>query len=369
MPPINVLMKPSSSLCNMSCRYCFYCDEASKREQDSYGFMSEETLKNIIRKTLPRAEYAISYAYQGGEPTLRGLAFFEKAVSLQKQYNQNGVRVFNALQTNGYAIDQDWGEFLSRNDFLVGLSIDGTKEIHDALRHDKNGGGTYDRVLRAVEVLDRYRVRYNILTVVTSEIARNARTVYQAYRKRGWHYQQYIACLDPLDGAHGASPFALTPEDYGYFLTELFQLWAADDGKGSPPYIRQFDNYIGLAAGIPAEACDQRGTCGIQYVVEADGGVYPCDFYMLDEYRLGNFNQDRLDQIDSARERIGFVERSRKLDPACRSCRFYLLCQGGCQRHRDFDPVEGVYKNFFCQSYRIFFENCFDKIMELGKRL
>ena len=175
-----------------------------------------------------------------------------------------------------------------------------------------------------------------------------------------------VVCHAYTDIAGG---LALTPEDYGYFLTELFQLWAADDGKGSPPYIRQFDNYIGLAAGIPAEACDQRGTCGIQYVVEADGGVYPCDFYMLDEYRLGNFNQDRLDQIDSARERIGFVERSRKLDPACRSCRFYLLCQGGCQRHRDFDPVEGVYKNFFCQSYRIFFENCFDKIMELGKRL
>lgn len=369
MPPINVLMKPSSSLCNMSCRYCFYCDEASKRAQDSYGFMTEETLKNVIRRTLPRAERTISYAYQGGEPTLRGLEFFEKAVAYQKQYNQKGIRAFNALQTNGYAIDETWCAFLRKNDFLVGLSIDGTREIHDSLRHDKSGGSTYDRILRTAALFDRYRVQYNILTVVTSALAKSAREVYQEYQRRGWHYQQYIACLDPLEEPHGSSPFSLTPEGYGNFLVELFRLWYADVKKGRQPYIRQFENYVGLAAGIQAEACDQRGTCGIQYVVEADGGVYPCDFYMLDEYRLGNFNQDRLEQIDAAREKLSFVERSRKLDESCRECRYYPLCRGGCQRHRDFHPDTERYTNYFCPGYRIFFEECFDKILELGKRL
>lgn len=369
MPPINVLMKPASSLCNMSCRYCFYCDEASKREQNSYGFMTEETLKNIIRRTLPRAERTISYAYQGGEPTLRGLEFFERAVHYQKQYNQNRVRVFNALQTNGYAIDEAWCAFLRENDFLVGLSIDGTRDIHDTFRHDRAGSGTYDRILHTAALFDRYGVQYNILTVVTSELAKNAKKVYREYQQLGWRYQQYIACLDPLEEGHGSSPFSLTPEVYGHFLTELFHLWYADIKQGKQPYIRQFENYVGLAAGIQAEACDQRGTCGIQYVVEADGGVYPCDFYMLDSYWLGNFNQDRLDVINAARDKLGFINRSQRLDETCCACQYYALCRGGCQRHRDLRPDTEQYTNYFCLGYRMFFEECYDTIMNLGKRL
>lgn len=366
MPPISVMLKPSSSLCNMSCRYCFYCDESGKRERGSYGFMPEETLKNVIRRTLPRAEGSITYAYQGGEPTLRGLDFFKKAIAYQKQYNQNGIRVSNALQTNGYAIDEAWCRFLRENGFLVGLSVDGTRELHDAFRRGRDGGGTYDRVLRASELFDRYGVQYNILTVVTSGLAHSPGTVYRAYQKQGWHYQQYIACLDPLDEPRGSSAFSLLPEDYGVFLTELFRLWYADLRRGKQPYIRQFENYVGLAAGIMAESCDQRGTCGVQYVVEADGGVYPCDFYMLDAYRLGNFNTDRIEKIDAARKEIGFVERSLRLDEACKACRYAPLCRGGCQRHRDLAPGGERYRNYFCKGYRIFFEKTYDKWMELG---
>lgn len=367
MPPISVLMKPASSLCNMSCRYCFYCDEAGKREQDSYGFMSEETLKNVIRRTLLRAEGSVSYAYQGGEPTLRGLEFFEKAAAYQKQYNQKGIRVFNALQTNGYAIDEAWCRFLKENGFLVGLSVDGTRDLHDMFRRDKSGSGTYDRVLHAAELFDRYEVPYNILTVVTSELARRAKNVYREYQTRGWRYQQYIACLDPLDEPHGSMPFSLPPEDYGQFLAELFRLWYVDVKREKQPYIRQFENYVGLAAGIMAESCDQRGTCGIQYVVEADGSVYPCDFFMLDAYRLGNFNRDRLEQIDAARKELGFIERSEKLNETCRTCRYAPLCRGGCQRQRELDFSTGLYRNYFCRSYQIFFEESYDKLMELGK--
>ena len=369
MPPISVMMKPSSSLCNMSCRYCFYCDEASKREQDSYGFMSEETLRNVIRRTLLRAEGRISYAYQGGEPTLRGLDFFKQAVAFQRQYNHQGIRVSNALQTNGYAIDEAWCRFLKENDFLVGLSVDGTRELHDTFRRDKSGAGTYDRVLHAAELFDRYEVPYNILTVVTSALAHSAETIYQEYRRRGWNYQQYIACLDPLEEERGSSPFSLLPEDYGIFLTDLFRLWYADVRRGKQPYIRQFENYAGLAAGIMAESCDQRGTCGVQYVVEADGSVYPCDFYMLDAYRLGSFNTDRLEQIDRAREELGFLQRSRMLDEACRTCRYAPLCRGGCQRHRDLDPGTERYRNYFCRSYQLFFAESYDKWMELGAEI
>lgn len=242
-------------------------------------------------------------------------------------------------------------------------------EIHNTLRCDKHGGATYERILHASKLLNQYGVPFNILTVVTAELAQNVRRVYREYKKRGWRYQQYIACLDPLEEPHGQLSFSLTPKAYGAFLIELFQLWYADIKSGSQPCIRQFDNYVGLAAGILAEACDQRGTCGIQYVVEADGSVYPCDFYMLDEYRLGNFNQDRLEQIDAAREKIGFVKRSEMLETKCLNCRYYRLCRGGCQRHRDYNTDTGQYTNYFCEGYQVFFDACYEKIMKLGKML
>lgn len=366
MPPISVLIKPSSSMCNMQCDYCFYCDEASKRSQPSYGFMSEDTLKNVIRKTLPRSEGAIYYAFQGGEPTLRGLDFFRKVLEFQKQYNRNHIQIQNSLQTNGYAIDDEWCRFLSEHHFLTGLSVDGTPEIHDTLRHDKAGHGTYCRVVRAAELMDHYHADYNILTVVTPLIARNIRDVYASYKQHGWRYQQYIACLDPLGEGHGKTAHALTPEVYGQFLIDLFELWYRDAKKGKQPYIRQFENYISIAAGYMPEACDQRGVCGIQNVVEADGSVYPCDFYMLDEYRLGNFNENRLDEINKKREEIRFIERSLLLTAECKSCRYHWICRGGCQRSRDPYSASGMYQNYFCKSYQMFFDACLDRIKVLS---
>ena len=363
MPPISVLMKPASGMCNMKCEYSFYCDKMDKRSKESFGFMSEETLRNVIRKTMLRAEGFVSYAYQGGEPTLRGIDFFRKAVAFQKQYNRHGIQVNNALQTNGYLLDEEWCLFLKENQFLVGLSVDGTAKYHDALRHSKTGEGTFERVCRSAELMDRFQVDYNILTVVTPQIARHIEEIYPEYQRRGWHYQQYIACLDPLGEGHGRTEYSLTPEEYGAFLDRLFALWYRDYQKGRQPYIRQFDNYIGMAKGYPPEACDQRGTCGIQNVVEADGSVYPCDFYMLDEYLLGNFNKDRLDAIDERRREIGFVERSCLLNEACRECNYYGLCRGGCQRHRDYNEKTGRYDNYFCRAYKIFFDRWYETIM------
>ena len=369
MPAVSVLMKPSSSMCNMSCDYCFYCDEAEKRSQKSFGFMSEQTLKNVIRRTILRAEGMISYAFQGGEPSLRRLDFFEKAVAFQKQYNKNHVQVHNAFQTNGFAIDEEWCRFFKEHHFLVGLSVDGTKEIHDSMRHTRTGGGTFDLVEHAARLMDDHDVEYNILTVVTPQIVQNISGVYRAYKKRGWNFQQYIACLDPLGEGHGTTPYSLTPELYGRFLIDLFELWSRDLQTGSQPYIRQFENYVGLAAGYMAEACDQRGVCGIQNVVEADGSVYPCDFYMLDEYRLGNFDEDRLDQIDARRKELGFIERSRQLGQDCKGCPHFRLCRGGCQRSRDWKAAGGFSEPEFCSGSRRFFERCGDKIYEIAKKM
>lgn len=368
MPPINVLLKPSSGMCNMRCDYCFYCDEAENRSRENYGFMTEETLRNIIRRTVTRADSTISYAFQGGEPTLRGLDFFRRVIELERQYNRNGVRIQNAIQTNGMLLDDEWCRFLADNRFLVGLSVDGTVDTHDRFRHMRSDGGpTWQRAVHAAELMDRYSVDYNILTVVNSFTAQHIEEIYSIYKEKGWHWQQYIACLDPIGSSDQQMPWSLDPETYGSFLIRLFRLWFADWKKDldSAPNIRQFENYIGILMEIIPEACDQRGRCSVQYVCEADSSVYPCDFYMLDSYLLGNFNNDRMDEIDRKRDEIGFIKESEKLEDECRSCPYFSLCRGGCRRNRT-EEVPGVLKNRFCEAYKMFFRECLDGLREVA---
>lgn len=370
MPPISVLIKPSSGMCNMTCDYCFYCDETQKRTQESYGFMSEATLKNVIRKTMLRAEGTACYTFQGGEPTLRGLDFFEKVLFYQKQYNKKGVQVYNSLQTNGLFMDETWCRFLRENRFLTGISLDGIQKTHDACRHSrKDNAPTFDRICKSIALLETHHVEFNILTVVNQTVAQNIQEIYAFYKRQKWNYQQYIACLDPLKEPHGQNSYSIPPESYGQFLTELFRLWYKDWKKNRQPYIRQFENYIAILLGQLPESCDQRGTCSIQYAVEADGSVYPCDFYMTDEYRLGNFNEHRLDEIDAKRREISFWERSLLLDQSCKLCTYYSLCKGGCQRNRDWNPETKTYQNYFCQSYRMFFDACLEGLTEAARAL
>ena len=243
-------------MCNMHCDYCFYCDEAQKRLQKSYGFMSDETLKNVIRKTILRAEGVISYAFQGGEPTLRGLDFFKKAVAYEKQYNRNHIKVQNAFQTNGYLLDDEWCAFFKENNFLVGLSLDGIRETNDIYRHAAGCGSVFERIFGAAKLLQKHGVDFNILTVVTGNTAAHIPEIYEFYRRNGLGYQQYIACLDPLEEPHGQNPYALSPKQYGEFLITLFHLWYKDWKRGRQPYIRQFENYIGILMGYRPEACD-----------------------------------------------------------------------------------------------------------------
>lgn len=362
MPPISLLIKPASGNCNMRCDYCFYCDEAGKRTTESFGFMEEKTLKNVIRKFVLAAEGSCTIAFQGGEPTLRGLGFFRKVIDYVNQYNKNHIRIAYALQTNGYHITEEWCEFLRENEFLVGVSVDGTRALHDRYRHGKDGAGSYDRVLEAIRLFDAYGVEYNILTVIHRHTAAAIGEIYREYQKRGWQYLQFITCLDPLGEVRGQQEYSLLPEEYGNFLNTLFDLWYRDWKKGRQPYIRQFENYVGILLGRVPESCEQRGVCGIQNVVEANGNVYPCDFYALDDYCLGNINEIGVAKIAERRAKIGFVERSRNHSPQCRACPWFSLCRGGCYRSR-----EGETDNYFCRGYQMFFEKNYDRLAEIAK--
>ena len=388
MPAISVLIKPASGSCNMHCDYCFYCDEQKNRQTALYGFMSDRTLKNVIKRTLLRAEGSYSLAFQGGEPTLCGIDFFRNAVKYVRQYNRNQVRVSLALQTNGYGITEEWAKLFAEEQFLIGISVDGLERIHSTYRHGNDGGDSWQHAMNAIRLFHQYGVEFNILTVVHRETAENIREIYRFYRANGWNFMQFITCLDPLGEPRGGKPWSLLPKTYGQFLIDLFDLWDADFLHEDQPFIRQFDNYVGILLGFEPESCEQRGICGIQNVVEADGSVYPCDFYVLDDYRLGNLNEDLLPAIYAARERMGYVARSQNHPDKCRSCRWLELCRGGCYRSRmtaademlaeaglagasatsaseTAESTEGL--NYFCEGYQMFFEACYDKLVKVAE--
>ncbi len=368
MPPMSVLIKPASGSCNMKCEYCFYCDEQNKRAVASFGIMNEHTLRNVMRKTILHADGMCSIAFQGGEPTLAGIGFFHKVIEYGKYFNRKHIRIEYALQTNGLNINDEWCRFFKENNFLIGLSVDGTQDIHDKYRHTGSGKPTFEMVQKAAEMLDKYKVDYNILTVVHKEVADRIDEIYRFYKNKGWHYQQYIACLDPLFESPGKYGYSLLPADYGKFLIKLFDLWFSDLQINRQPYIRQFENYIAILFGRMAEACDQRGICGIQYVIEADGSVYPCDFYMLDEYKLGNINNTAISAMDEKRKEIKFIEESLKLTADCKLCEFYGICKGGCQRTR-LKTGDALYKNYLCEGYKEFFKECLPRMIQIADRI
>lgn len=352
MHPINVMIKPASASCNLRCKYCFYADEAAIRQVPNYGKMSRETLEEVVRLFMQNARGSCTFAFQGGEPTLAGLDFFEDVVRLEQKYSRPGLRVTNALQTNGMVIDADWCRFLAKNHFLVGLSMDGVKQTHDLYRQGPGGAGSFAQVQRAAQLMTQHGVEFNILTVVTRQLAKNITTVYNSYIKRGYLYHQYIPCMDALESQRGGEEYSLTPKEYGEFLKKLFDLWFNDLRRGFVVSVRYFDNLMMMLNGRPPESCAMAGHCNVQYLVEADGSVFPCDFYALDAFRLGRIPENTLEELDQKRKEIRFIEDSLQKPAKCQACPWLALCRGGCRR----DCVDGPASlNYYCESYREFF--------------
>ena len=367
MNSISVLIKPASGLCNMHCRYCFYRDETEKRTVAGFGIMPEATLRAVLEKLLAYAQGSCTLAFQGGEPTLAGLDFFQKAVMFARELNVNRSELHFALQTNGLLLDDAWCAFLAEQKFLVGLSLDGPKALHDLNRKDARGEGTYARVRRAAQLLKKHNVDFNILSVITANTCRDYRQVHAFFSEAGLRYRQGIPCLDPLGEPRGKQPWSLTPAGYERYLKAAFDCWYEDEMRGKPTYHRWFENLLMLLAGQPPEACGMLGVCGRQYVVEADGGVYPCDFYVLDEYRLGSLCTDTLEQIEEKRAALGFIEQSPCRARECESCRWLSLCRGGCRRDRDYFEA-GLNLNYYCGAYKGFFAHAYERLEAVLRR-
>ncbi len=356
LPHMNLLIKPASGRCNLQCGYCFYCDEMKKRETPAYSMMQADVLRIITQKALEAAGQSCSFGFQGGEPTLAGLDFYKQAIDYQRQFNVNNVPIYNAIQTNGTLIDDEWASFFADNRFLVGLSLDGYESLHDLYREDSAGNGTFKRVMHAVELFKKHNVDFNVLTVVTAQTAKNTKEMYAFFMRQGLANQQYIPCLDPFEEARGNSRYSLTPELYTRFLKNLFDLWYEDRLAGNYVYIRYFENLAGMMLGHPPESCAMAGKCSVQYAIEACGDVFPCDFYMMDAYKIGNIMSDSFQSMDQNRTSLGFIEEAPGRYGQCRTCEWFYFCRNGCKREREFlDTTSDRRINYFCAAYKEFF--------------
>lgn len=370
MPALSMLIKPVSGNCNLRCKYCFYYDVASNRDCFSYGKMSLETLENLIKKALEYAQGSCTFAFQGGEPTLAGIEFYEKAVELQKKYNIRNIRINNSIQTNGTLLNDDWAKFLKNHNFLVGVSLDGTRKYHDEMRGDAQGNGTFTKVMEGIRLLQKYKVDFNILCVVNNFVAQGARQIYNFFAKYDFEYIQPIPCLDPLGEQTGGQSYSLSPENYSYFLKTFFDMWYEELNAGKVRVVRIFDNYLSILMGYQPEMCSMGGSCICQSVVEADGSVYPCDFYVLDEWKLGNINEKNFEQLIDGKLSHDFIEISQKMDRSCKKCEWKWLCRGGCRRSREnFQDRNTLKRNDYCQAYKEFFAYAYPRLEEIKKRL
>lgn len=362
MPPLTVMIKPASSLCNLRCRYCFYTDVAAQRETFNYGVMSTDTLKTLVHRAFAYADGQLSFMFQGGEPTLAGKDFFRYYLSLLKKYNTRHLTVQSAIQTNGYALDEQWCEIFKTGSFLVGVSVDGTQQFHDTYRVTPEGKPTYDRINENLELLKAHDIPYNILCVVNEQVASHPTEVFNALKKHV--YLQFIPCLDSFDGSKES--YSLHPSTYGRFLIETFDLYERSFYNGCPISVRTFDNWISMLMGYPPENCGMSGRCGNYYLIESDGSTYPCDFYVLDQWKIGNILDSSFVKMDKSLISKRFQEESIPLSNTCKICKWLSLCRGGCKRDRE-PLVNGIPSlNRLCESNQMFFDARYERMRLLA---
>lgn len=384
----HIMTKPIGPICNLDCRYCFYLEKenyytADRKVHPSWA-MSPETLELYIQQYIEaQPGHEVQFAWQGGEPTLLGVAYFENVVRLQAKY-ANGKQIQNALQTNGTLLDDAWGRFLADNQFLVGVSLDGPADLHDIYRVDKQQRPTFDRVMKGISVLRSHKVDFNTLTVVSRKNSQQPERVYQFLKEIGSGYIQFIPLVErnipdvsrTIDGLiqlHLAKPaisndddsapvtdWSVRSIDYGRFLCTIFDEWVrADVGK---VFVQHFDVALGNWYGAPGALCVFSETCGKALAMEHNGDVYSCDHYVYPEYRLGNIHEKSLTELVESPEQQKFGNAKRdSLPTQCLECDVRFACHGECPKHRFTRTSTGEFGlNYLCAGYKMFFQHIDD---------
>ncbi len=366
MKNINILIKPSSEKCNMDCDYCFYHDISSKRITKDFGYMSVDTAKKVIDRVfeIDTLETA-TIGFQGGEPTLIGLDFFKEFVKYVEEKNkEKNIKFTFMLQTNGMFLSESFMKFFKEKNFLIGVSLDGNPQIHNLYRKDIGGHDTYERIKNVIKKMEEHEVSFNILTVITKEHTKNVEKLYKFYKKNNYEYLQFIPCLHPFNEQDASKPWLLDNPSYFRFLDELFNLWINDIKKGeNAPNIRYFSNLISMLRGNPPESCDMRGICTIQNIIEADGSMYPCDFYVFENEKLGNVHENSLREMIYSQKSKDFIGQSIVKNTKCAKCKYFSLCRNGCKRSRDNETN----LNLWCEATYKFLDKNYNDLVAVSR--
>lgn len=363
----SILVKPAGPDCNLFCTYCFYLEKSSLYPDAKTHRMSEEVLKEMVKQVMAQEKPQISFGWQGGEPTLMGLSFFEKAVEFEKHYGR-GHSVGNGLQTNGILIDAAWAKFLKEYRFLVGLSLDGPEHVHDHYRFLRNGKGTWSLVVDKAKLLLDSDVEVNALTVLNDYSIQFPEEIYDSHKSLGLNYMQFIPCVetDPKDPTRAAS-FSVPARKYGEFLCKLFDMWRADFKEGTPTTsVRFFDSVFFSYAGFSPPECTLLGECGVYVVVEHNGDIYSCDFFVEPEWRLGNVMENDLVHMLNSQKQKKFGRMKAELPDECRKCTWLHHCRGGCTKDRIRDSQDQGLSHL-CQSYKMFFEHADSRLRRMAE--
>ncbi len=366
-PRIHVLAKPTGAICNLDCSYCFFLDKEALYPGSRFR-MSDEVLESYIRQLIESHRTdKVTVAWQGGEPTLMGIDFYRRAIACQEKYKKPGMSFENTMQTNGTLLDDEWCEFLRENNFLIGISIDGPRELHDTYRVDKGGRPTFDAVMRGLRLLQKHGVEYNILTTVNRVNGDYPVEVYRFLRDEArTSWIQFIPVVERIneDGAtlvqqgSTVSDRSVTPEQLGSFLSDIFDEWVRNDvGK---VFVQTFEaavrNWLGMAS---SGMCVFNATCGHGLALEHNGDLYSCDHFVEPEYLLGNIQQDHMIDLVGSDEQLKFGQD--KLDTLpryCRECDVRFACHGECPKNRFLTTPDGEPGlNYLCEGYKTFFHH------------
>ncbi len=371
------MTKPIGPICNLDCKYCFYLEKEALYTDGKWR-MAPELLENYIRQYIEaQPNQQVSFAWQGGEPTLLGVDFFRNAVRLQKKY-ANGKEIENAFQTNATLLDDEWAVFLKEHDFLVGVSIDGPRELHDHYRVDKRGDSSFDRVMKSIEVLQRHDVRFNTLTCLNRATAKKPLEVYRFLKGIGSEFMQFIPIVERRPGQQAkkwgldlASPqdgqedeedlpvfgWSVRPDDFGEFYSRIFDRWIQKDvGR---IYVQLFETAFSKWLGIPGGICVHSETCGDALAIEHGGDLYSCDHFVYPQYKLGNISETPLAELVELPQQRKFGQDKRDTLPKyCRECEVRFVCNGGCPKDRFLHTPDGEPGlHYLCAGYRAFFNH------------
>lgn len=369
--PLHVMLKPASAVCNLACSYCYYLEKSKLYHNNLNNILSDELLEKFTQQYIEsQTTPEVTFVWHGGEPLMRPLSFYKKALQMQTKYSC-GRTIYNSIQTNGTLLNDDWCEFFKQNNWLVGISIDGPQEFHDEYRRNKQGRPSFVKVMKGIDLLKKHGVEWNGMAVVNDYNADFPLEFYNFFKEIGCHYIQFTPIVERMlphrDGRHLASPadevsvtpasFSVSPKQWGNFICAIFDEWVKSDVGNY--YIQLFDCTLANWVGEQPGSCSMAKSCGDAGVMEFNGDVYPCDHFVFPEYKLGNLHQQSLIEMMYGEKQQAFRQMKHlSLPTQCQECQWLFACNGECPRNRFARTKSGeTGLNYLCEGYKQFFSH------------